>query len=690
MYTKAGTWGYNVKFYHNQTPRPAFVDVTTESRKPESVAMKFWNEVVKQPMRQDDQSTSSSGSVTELPYQISDISEEAEIVLLYAQVLQGEIPVLNANVTATITLPGSPRHGSNTITVRLLDTGSGDPDITWGDGIYSAYFTQLGPNPGLFTVSVQVDDNNGQAVVPVHTNITRKSYDKPACCGTSVPHIATVPTGSFLRKIAGSSFYIENGVPLEEDPFPPGRVTDLRVERVVDSASEIKLSWTAPGGDYDKGRAARYEIRCYTSREALTNENFSKQGILVNTAITPEPEDYGVRQSCTVAVPWANDYFYYGIVAIDSSHNRGKVSNLVSVFIKETPASTARISNAWEDDALVSNLTSSRSNSKGQGVFQAGASWFRGLSEIELYLVLGGGAVFLILISVFILLLACVKKRGNKTNEAPPSYHNIYNQQNGKGSQNSPNSSKDGIGCCWENERTSAETKQQPNQQLSNQKSMNGNYITSSVSSYIPASALCSPVPVVQNGSVYRDMYAGSASTQHTHTTHDSSSVDSKPNSDGGSHDTVPITDNLNSTQGGGPTPFYVHNNTMNNTSVSRLQSMNVPFDPVSMGGLHHPSGLSGIMHTSMNLLNQPNHNNLSRDSSSYLTKNQQEYLASDDDEGGFRAQRRDNLHHKTVPMPSASDYADSPTVMNGSTYGGSVVSLPNSNKKRTRHISFV
>jgi len=48
-----------------------------------------------------------------------------------------------------------------------------DPDITWGDGIYSAYFTQLGSNPGFFTVSAYVDDNRGQAVVPIHTNITR-------------------------------------------------------------------------------------------------------------------------------------------------------------------------------------------------------------------------------------------------------------------------------------------------------------------------------------------------------------------------------------------------------------------------------------------------------------------------------------------------------------------------------------
>ncbi|CAL8101953.1 unnamed protein product [Orchesella dallaii] len=675
---EAGTWSYTVKFFHNQSPRPVSVDVITESRKPESVSMKFWNQVVKQSMRQEEQSPLAAAiPATELPFVSQDSEEgDAEVVLLYAQVLQGDIPVLNANVTATITLPGVPRHGSNSISVKLLDTGSGDPDITWGDGIYSAYFTQLGPNPGLFTVSLQIDDNNGQAVVPVHTNITRKSYDKPVCCGTSVPHIATVPTGSFIRKIAGSSFYIENGVPLEEDLYPPGRVTDLRVERVIDSASEIKLSWTAPGGDYDKGKAARYEIRCYTSREALMNENFGTQGILVHSSLTPEPEEYGVRQSCTAAIPWANDYFYYGIVAIDSSHNRGKVSNLVSVFIKETPTSTIKMSNAWEDDALVSNLTSSRSINKGNGVFQAGASWFRGLSELELYLVLGGAAIFLILISVFILLLVCVKKRGaSKTSEAPPSYHNIYTQSNGKGGA-SPNSGKDGITCCWENE--SNHTDQKPVSQSNQKSSMNGNYITSSVSSYIPASALCSPV---QNGSVYRDMYAGSASTQHTHT-HDSSSVDSKP-SDQGSNETVQISDNLN-----GPTPFYVQNPT---SPSSRMPPINVPFDPMSIGGLSLGHGLNGLHHSNnISLLSQPNHNNLSRDST-YLTKNG-EYNASDDDEGGFRAQRRDNLdglHHKTVPMPTASDY-DSPSVMNGSTYGGSVISLPNSNKKRTRHISFV
>lgn len=53
-----------------------------------------------------------------------------------------------------------------------------DPDITAGDGIYSAYFTQLGSNPGFFTVSGHADDNRSQAVVPIHTNITRGHIGK--------------------------------------------------------------------------------------------------------------------------------------------------------------------------------------------------------------------------------------------------------------------------------------------------------------------------------------------------------------------------------------------------------------------------------------------------------------------------------------------------------------------------------
>jgi hypothetical protein len=85
--------------------------------------------------------------------------------------------------------------------------------------------------------------------------------------------------------------------------------------------------------------------------------------------------------------------------------------------------------------------------------------------------------------------------------------------------------------------------------------------------------------------------------------------------------------------------------------------------------------------------LHNNSHNNLSRDLGGGITIRD----PSDDDEGGFKGRLRHmEGFHKIVPMPSSSEYADSPSIMNGSTYGGSVMSIPNSNKKRTRHISFV
>lgn len=401
----------------------------------------------------------------------------------------------------------------------------------------------------------------------------------------------------------------------------------------------------------------------------MTNDNFGTQGIQVHSSLTPTPEEFGIRQSCTVSVPWSNEYFYYAIVAIDNSQNRGKVSNLVSVLIKETPSSTTKLADAWEDDALVNNLTSSRSASKDDNMFNAGANWFRGLSQIELYFILSGGAAFLILLSIFIIVLVCLKRKKSKTGEAPPAYHNIYSQGNG-GGKGQPGSQppKDGIGCCWENDSNSAEPKHITVVTPQKINGLSSPYITDT-KSYIPASALCAPL---QHGSIYRDMYAGSGSTQHTH---DSSSVDSKP-SDGGSNETVHVSDGHHTpasltfytpTHMPPPTPRALGSGSGSGGGVSNM-IMNLNFE--SQHNLHNQS-----------------HNNLSRDPLPVMRE--QFYPSTDDDEGGFKAQRR-NLDgfHKIVPMPS-SDY-DSPSMMNGSTYGGSVMSIPSSNKKRTRHISFV
>merc|ERR1712130_483841 len=88
-------------------------------------------------------------------------------------------------------------------------------------------------------------------------------------------------------------------------------------------------------GDFTMGKAFRYEIRCFTAQEALSEENFGEQGILVHSSLVPSPDVQGVEQRCTVSVPWPNEVFYYAIVAFDAAGNRGEVSNMVAVFVTE-------------------------------------------------------------------------------------------------------------------------------------------------------------------------------------------------------------------------------------------------------------------------------------------------------------------------------------------------------------------
>ena len=40
-----------------------------------------------------------------------------------------------------------------------------------------------------------------------------------------------------------------------------------------------ELSWSSPGGDLDEGSAVEYEVRCYTNRDALTDQRFPSMGI---------------------------------------------------------------------------------------------------------------------------------------------------------------------------------------------------------------------------------------------------------------------------------------------------------------------------------------------------------------------------------------------------------------------------
>ena len=93
-------------------------------------------------------------------------------VIIFAKLTKGVFPVTNANVVARLFRPGNqnPDTGINSETGNILltlrDNGSGDPDVTSGDGIYSAYFSDFAAVAGYYSVQVTADDNKGQAKTP--------------------------------------------------------------------------------------------------------------------------------------------------------------------------------------------------------------------------------------------------------------------------------------------------------------------------------------------------------------------------------------------------------------------------------------------------------------------------------------------------------------------------------------------
>lgn len=77
------------------------------------------------------------------------------------------------------------------------------------------------------------------------------------CCGSSVPHVHTRRVSPFFRHVVLGVLEVKSSVPFQ-DVTPPSRILDLRVD-VNDTIHQITLRWTAPGDDWDVGRAFKYE-----------------------------------------------------------------------------------------------------------------------------------------------------------------------------------------------------------------------------------------------------------------------------------------------------------------------------------------------------------------------------------------------------------------------------------------------
>ena len=311
---ETGVWSYRVRFYSSAPSSRRMLLECWAAGGANQISLRSWSRV----------GVEEEGST--------------QPVYIYAKLEQAGLPVLDAEVYAVVRGPGS----AGLTRLRLRDTGSGYPDITAGDGIYSAYFSEFSDQPGLYSVTVEAVNNSTAAVL----NTRREEGGSHG--GSTFPTIPTVPLDPFRRFSVAPSFhlgsvsenYVSSGLLQRRDSLPPSRITDFKLANYFNNSLFLTLAWTAPGDDFTAGRAFRYEIRCFTAREALSQDNFGEQGILVHSSLVPSPEDPGTEQRCTVTVPWPEEVFYYAIVGFDAAGNRGQVSNIISVYVTEPVTTT--------------------------------------------------------------------------------------------------------------------------------------------------------------------------------------------------------------------------------------------------------------------------------------------------------------------------------------------------------------
>ncbi|KAM6396387.1 calcium-activated chloride channel regulator 4 [Pluvialis apricaria] len=257
-------------------------------------------------------------------------------VVVYAEVSQGFLPVVGATVIATIE-----KDGAAAVTLELRDNGAG-ADTIKNDGIYSRYFTSL-QGIGRYNVKVNAQGRNTTTrlgfrqnrafYIPGYRENGKIYMNAPRPKFTDKEN--EVKLGSFSR-ISTSSLVVntDDYAPL----YPPCKVTDLRA-RIENKT--IVLSWTAPGGDFDNGKADHYIIK--SSANLLDLRNHFDRATSVNSS-NLIPKEAGSEETFKINpenFDTENDIIiYFAICAVDDTNLISEVSNIAQAtwFIPPKPS----------------------------------------------------------------------------------------------------------------------------------------------------------------------------------------------------------------------------------------------------------------------------------------------------------------------------------------------------------------
>ncbi|XP_067582888.1 calcium-activated chloride channel regulator 4 [Pseudorca crassidens] len=256
-------------------------------------------------------------------------------MIVYAEILQGYIPILGANVTAFIE-----SNTGKTEVLELLDNGAG-ADSFKNDGVYSRYFTTYKEN-GRYSLKVRAHGGENAVMRNLWHPLNRAAYIPGWVVDGNIkgnpprPEIdenTQTNLESFTRTASGGAFVVSN-VPRDPsltDVFPPSQITDLKATSDED---EISLTWTAPGDDFDVGRVQKYIIRISGSILDL-RDNFD-DALQVNTTDLL-PNEVNSKENFTFKPGNISEenatHIFIAIKSVDKSNLTSRASNIAQVAL---------------------------------------------------------------------------------------------------------------------------------------------------------------------------------------------------------------------------------------------------------------------------------------------------------------------------------------------------------------------
>ena len=243
---------------------------------------------------------------------------------LFTRIRQGNKPVVNASVSASIEIETENGTFVGMSPRVMFDDGAGDDDVIHGDGIYTLTITDY-PAKGRYKFSITADDSDTHAYATTKVSVNN-----------GIKQSAVLKTESFSRTSYGPVLHLSH-LP-SRDSVPPSKIGDL-VIAVSDNNNTLFASWTATGGDLHAGAVSTYVVVYAHQVQDLLDPDAEPVVLTVidKQALAGEKVDH------PLIPPLYNQACFIGVYGVDEAGNRGAMSNIRQVFVSKMLSSSTVI-----------------------------------------------------------------------------------------------------------------------------------------------------------------------------------------------------------------------------------------------------------------------------------------------------------------------------------------------------------